>query len=164
MEAGKEFDLGHTGMRAMEVLRVEKSYRMWGTDLNREYSALEAGLDRFLRLNKGDFTGRDALVRQQQDGVPQRFVTLETFPEARDERPIADCRGNEPLYADGEMIGRCTAGAYGHNVGKSLAMAYVKPEHAALGSELEVEILGERFAAKVIEESPWDPQNERLRA
>ncbi len=164
VRAGEAFGLTHVGMRAMDVLRLEKSYRMWGTDLNREYSALEAGLDRFVRLNKGSFTGRDALVRQQQDGVPQGFVTLEVWPEERGGRPIADCRGNEPLYQGGEMIGRCTAGGYGHNLGKSLALAYVRADLATEGTELEVEILGERFAAKVIAESPWDPENERLRA
>jgi dimethylglycine dehydrogenase len=164
IEAGAPHGLGLVGMRAMDVLRIEKSYRMWAKDLTREYTAFEAGLDRFVRLNKGDFVGRDALVRQQQEGVPQRFVTLEVDIEPRGNRPLADPYGNEPLYLDGRMIGRATSGTFGHNVGKSLAMAYVAPEVADAGSDLEIEVLSERFAARVIEDSPWDPENQRLRA
>ena len=158
MAAGAEFGIGGVGMRAMESLRVEKSYRMWGMDLTTEYSAFEAGLDRFVALNKPGFIGRDALVRQREEGVPQAFVTLEV--DADD----ADPWGNEPLYLDGEMVGRATSGVYGHAVGRSLALAYVRPEAAALGTELAIDILGSRRAARVIPESPHDPENERLRA
>ncbi len=158
MRVGAEHGIGLVGMRAMDVMRIEKSYRMWGLDLTREYSALEAGLQRFVRLNKGDFVGRDALVRQQEEGVPQRFITLEVG--ARD----ADCWGNEPLYQNGRMVGRVTSGAYGHAVAKSLALAYVQPDAADPGTDLEVEILGERFPATVIPDSPCDPDNQRLRA
>src|SRR5262249_30333479 len=77
MEAGAEFDIRPFGIRAMDSLRVEKGYRYWRSDLTTEYSALEAGLDRFIQLNKGPFIGREALVAQQQRGVPQRFVTLD---------------------------------------------------------------------------------------
>ncbi|WP_282607153.1 FAD-dependent oxidoreductase [Pelagibius sp. Alg239-R121] len=158
MKAGKEFGIGLVGMRAMDSMRIEKSYRMWGSDLTTEYSVLEAGLNRFVRLNKGEFIGRDALVRQQEAGVPQSFITLEV--DVKD----ADCLGNEPLYLGEEMIGRVTAGAFGHSVGKSLALAYVKPEAADPGTELKVDILGELFPARVIEESPYDPENTALRA
>ena len=158
MKAGEEFGIGLVGMRAMDSMRIEKSYRMWGSDLTTEYSILEAGLNRFVRLNKGDFVGRDALVRQQEAGVPQRFITLEV--DVND----ADCLGNEPLYQGEEMIGRVTAGAFGHAVGKSLALAYVKPQAAEPGTELKVDILGEFFPARVIEESPYDPENTALRA
>ena len=158
MAAGETFGLGQCGMRAMDSLRIEKSYRMWGQDLTTEYSALEAGLDRFVSLDKGDFVGREALEAQRRDGVPQRFVTLAV--EADD----ADALGNEPIYRDGRMVGRATAGAYGHAVKKSLALAYVEPAAAAPGTALEIEILGDRRAAQVIEHSPHDPKNTRLRA
>ena len=156
--AGAEFELGMCGMRAMDSLRIEKSYRMWGQDLTRECSVFEAGLERFVHLDKGDFIGRGALLKQQQEGVPQAFVTLEV--DADDADPL----GNEPLYQGGAMIGRATAGAYGHVVGKSLAIGYVSPDAAAPGTALEIEILGERRAARVIPDSPWDPENARLRA
>jgi dimethylglycine dehydrogenase len=158
MTAGEEYGIGLCGMRAMDSLRIEKSYRMWGQDLTIEYSAFEAGLDRFIHLDKGDFVGRDALVEQKQEGVPQRFITLEVDVDE------ADPLGNEPIYQGETLVGRATAGAYGHVIKKSLALAYVKPETANVGTALEIEILGKRHRATVIEESPWDPENKRLRA
>ena len=157
MAAGAAFGIGSVGMRAMESLRVEKSYRMWGMDLTTEYTALEAGLDRFIALDKPGFIGRSALIRQREEGVPQAFVTLEV--DADD----ADAWGNEPLYLDGEMVGRATSGVYGHTVGRSLALAYVRPEAAAVGARLAIDILGARRPARVIPDSPHDPGNERLR-
>jgi dimethylglycine dehydrogenase len=159
MKAGEEFGIGQCGMRAMDSLRMEKTYRMWGQDLTRDYTVFEAGLDRFVHLDKGDFIGRDALIRQKQDGVPQCFVTIEVH-DVTD----ADPMGNEPLYLDGEMIGRATAGAYGHWVGKSLAIGYVRTGLETPGTSLEIEILGKRYPATVIPESPHDPENARLRS
>ena len=137
--AGEEFDIGMVGMRAMESLRIEKSYRMWGSDLTRDYTPFEAGLDRFVRMDKGDFIGKKALARQGAGAVPHRFVTLEVHGVTD-----ADPLGNEPLYVRDALVGRATAGCYGHVVGKSLALAYVKPAFAAVGSQMEIEILGER--------------------
>lgn len=159
LEAGAEFDIAQVGMRAMESMRIEKSYRMWGTDLTPDYTPLESGLSRFVRLDKGEFVGRAALEKQQRDGIPQRFVTLEV-----NDIDDADPLGNEPLYANDKLIGRVTAGAYGHFVHKSLALGYVDPEFAAPGSELEIEILNSRKPAVVIEESPYDPNNQSLRS
>jgi dimethylglycine dehydrogenase len=147
------------GMRAMESLRIEKSYRMWGSDLTPDYTPFEAGLDRFVRMNKGEFIGRAALERQLAAGVPHRFVTLEAHGVTD-----ADPLGNEPLYVDGVLAGRATAGCYGHVLGKSLALAYVGTQHAGVGTEMEIEILGERRKATVLRESPFDPDNARLRA
>ncbi len=158
MEAGKEFDIGLAGMRAMDSLRLEKSYRLWGTDLNAENSALEAGLNRFVRLNKGDFTGRDALVRQQEEGVPNTYCTIEI--DADDADPF----GNEPVFMDGEVVGRGTAGGYGHYVGKSLMLGYVKSDFAEVGRACEVRVLDQRRPARIIAESPYDPENAALRA
>ena len=146
------------GMRATESMRIEKTYRMWGMELTRDYSALEAGLDRFVALNKGDFTGRDALTRQREEGLPNKLVMLEV--DADD----TDAHGNEPIYLNGEMVGRATAGAFGHFVGKSLAIAYVHPKAAEIGTELEIEILKDVRKAKVIPESPHDPESTSLRA
>ena len=158
VEAGDEFGLRHFGMYAMESMRLEKSYRMWGSDLTREYSILEAGLSRFVRLKKDEFVGKEALLLQKETGVPQEFVTLEI--EVTD----ADALGSEPIFRNVEMVGRATSGCYGHSVGKSLALAYVKSGSGDLGTELEIEILGERCSARVIPESPCDPENLKLRA
>ena len=158
VEAGEAHGLGMCGMRAMDSLRIEKSYRLWGQDLTRDYSAWEAGLERFIHLDKGDFIGREALLRQKEGGVPMRFVTLEV--EVDDADPL----GNEPIYRGAEMVGRATAGAYGHTVGKSLAIGYVAAGAGEVGTALELEVLGERFPAKVIPQSPADPENEKPRA
>jgi dimethylglycine dehydrogenase len=158
--AGAEFNIGMAGMRAMESLRLEKSYRMWGTDLSPDYSPFEAGLDRFVRMNKGEFVGKAALQRQLNDGVPHRFVTFEVHGVVD-----ADPLGNEPLFdAKGTLIGRATAGYYGHALRKSLGLGYVKPEHATVGGEMQIEILGERKRATVLVDSPYDPENTDLRA
>jgi dimethylglycine dehydrogenase len=158
--AGAEFGIGMAGMRAMESLRMEKSYRMWGTDLTPDYTPYEAGLDRFVRLNKGEFIGKDALVKQLADGVPHRFVTLEVHDVVD-----ADPLGNEPLYdLGGALIGRATSGYFAHALGKSLAIGYIKPEFAAVGTKLQIEILGERKPATVLVDSPYDPENKDLKA
>ena len=148
------------GMRAMESLRLEKSYRMWGSDMTRDYTPFEASLDRFVRMNKGPFIGRDALEAQLKKGVPNRFITVEVHGVTD-----ADPLGNEPLFdLKGNMVGRATAGYYGHFIKKSLAIGYVKPEYTAPGTELEIEILGERKRATVLIESPHDPENLALKA
>ncbi len=158
--AGKEFDIRMAGMRAMESLRLEKSYRMWGSDLSPDYTPYESGLDRFVRLNKGEFIGKAALEKQLRDGVPHRFVTFEVH-DVTD----ADALGNEPLFdTAGELVGRATAGYYGHSLGKSLGLGYVKPQFAAVGGELSILILGERRRATVLVDSPYDPENKDLRA
>ncbi len=157
--AGAEFGIAMAGMRAMESMRIEKSYRMWGTDLSIEYSPLEASLDRFVRMNKGDFIGRAALEKQMAAGVPNRFVTIEVHDVVD-----ADPLGNEPLYVNGKMCGRATAGYYGHVLGKSLALGYIAAAHSAVGTQLEIELLGQRKRATILVESPLDPENKKLRA
>jgi dimethylglycine dehydrogenase len=158
--AGKEFGIGMVGMRAMESLRMEKSYRMWGTDLTRDYTPFEAGLERFVRMNKGPFIGREALERQLSTGVPHRFVTLEVHDVAD-----ADPLGNEPLFDNkGAIVGRATSGYYGHELQKSLAIGYLRSESAEAGAELAIEILGERKRASLLVDSPFDPENHTLRA
>jgi dimethylglycine dehydrogenase len=124
-----------------------------------EYSALESGLDRFVRLDKGYFTGRDALVEAQQRQANNRFVTMEVHDVVD-----ADARGSEPIFHAGKLIGRTTSGGFGWRIKKSLALGMVIPNLGELGTELEVQILGNRHRATVLEDSPFDPGNARLRA
>ena len=120
----------------------------------------EAGLDRFVRMNKGPFIGRQALEKQLAAGVPNRFVTLEVHGVSD-----ADPLGNEPLFEPGgRVIGRATSGYYGHCLRKSLAIGYTRAEFAQPGTQLAIEILGERKQATVLRESPYDPDNLDLRA
>ena len=159
-EAGGAHGIGMVGMRAMESLRMEKSYRMWGSDLTPDYTPFEASLDRFVRMKKGPFIGREALERQLAAGVPNRFVTLSVH-DVTDDDPL----GNEPLFDKaGRMIGRATSGYYGHTLQKSLAIGYARSEFATPGTELAIEILGERKRATVLPESPYDSENLQLRS
>lgn len=157
-EAGAPHGIKPFGIRAMDAMRIEKSYRLIPRELSIEYSALESGLDRFVRLNKPDFIGRDALIEWQRRGFKNRLVTMEVG-----EITNTDPRGNEPIYRNGSLIGRCTSGGYGWRLGKSIALGMVPPEMSENGEAFEVEILGKRYPAMVIPESPFDPDNERLR-
>jgi dimethylglycine dehydrogenase len=159
IEAGADLGLKPFGIRAMDSLRIEKSYRLIGTELSIEYAAYESGLDRFVHPNKGDFIGRDALVRWREKGFANRFVTLEVQGVLD-----ADPLGNNPIYANGSLVGRATGGNYGFRLERSLALAMVRPEHAEPGTELTMDILGERHDVTVIPESPYDPENERLKS
>ena len=158
MEAGRDLGLAPFGIRAMDSMRIEKSYRMVGTELSIEYAALESGMGRFVHLNKGDFIGRDALHRWMERGFSNQLVTLEVH-DATDADPL----GNNPVFAGGELAGRATGGNYGFRVGKSLALAMVRPDLAAPGTALEIDVLGAMHGATVIGESPYDPGNEKLR-
>jgi dimethylglycine dehydrogenase len=159
MNAGAEFGIRPFGIRAMLSMAVEKSYRLVGRELSIEYSPLESGLHRFVHLNKGEFIGRDALVRWQERGFQNRFVTMEV-----DGVSDVDARGSEAILKDGKLVGRCTNGAYGWRLGKSLALGMVRPDLGEIGSELDISILGKPYRARVVEESPFDSANARLRA
>lgn len=158
MAAGEEFGIRPFGIRAMTAMAIEKSYRLIPRELSIEYSAWESGLDRFVHPNKGDFIGRDALVRLREKGPNWSFVTLEVHDVSD-----ADARGSEAIYSGDTLVGRATHGGYGWRVGKSLALAMLRPEHAAVGNEVEIKILGRRHRATVISESPFDPENAALR-
>ncbi len=124
MAAGADLGLAPFGIRAMDSLRIEKSYRLIGTELSIEYAAYESGLERFVHPNKCDFIGRDALVRWRERGFSNQFVTLEV-----DGVTDADALGNNPIYQNGQLVGRATGGNYGFRLEKSLALAMVRPEH-----------------------------------
>ena len=158
MAAGEEYGLKPFGIRAMDSMRLEKSYRLIPRELSIEYSAFESGLDRFIRLEKNEFIGLTAL-RERQNSPAWRFVTLEVHGVSD-----ADARGSEPIFRNGELIGRATSGGYGWRLGKSLALAMIKPDLAELGSDVEISILGTPHKATIIPETPFDPDNQRLRA
>jgi len=160
MEAGAEFDIKPFGIRAMDSMRLEKSYRLIPREMSIEYSAFESGLDRFVRFDKeDDFIGKAALEAWQKRGSDNGFVTMEVLGVVD-----ADARGSEAIYKDGKVVGRGTSGGYGWRCGKSLALGLVRVDLAEIGTELEIEILGKKYQAIVIEESPFDPTNECLRS
>ena len=160
MAAGATFGIKPFGIRAMDAMRLEKSYRLVGTELSIEYAALESGLQRFVHLNKGEFKGRQNLSQWQETGFANTMVTLEVH-----DTTDADAIGGNPIMLpDGEVIGRATSGGYGFRLGKSLALAMVRPDLAAVGTELMIDILDQRLRVTVLQESPYDPDNQRLRA
>jgi len=158
LKAGEEYGIRLAGNRAIESMRLDKSYRAMYRDLNIEYTALESGLDRFIRFDKeNDFTGRDALLKQRDQGLTQKMVTLKV------DTTDADAYMNEGVYKKDELVGRVTSGARSHHFGHCISMAYVNMDAADPGTELEIPLLGERRDAVVIKDSPYDPQNKRSR-
>ena len=156
IEAGEPHGIVNFGYRTLESLRLEKAYRLWGSDMSSDWSPLQAGMERFVAFEKGDFIGRDALLRQRERGVDRSLACLVIDVDG------ADTHAYEPVLAGGETIGYVASGGYGHTVEKSIAFAYLPVAHVATGTELEVEILGERRAARVVEQPLYDPKNERL--
>jgi dimethylglycine dehydrogenase len=156
MEAGAQFEIVDWGYRALDSMRLEKAYRLWGIDMSADWTPLEAGMDRFIAFDKGDFIGRDALLRQRDRGIERSLACL--VVDADD----ADPHGYEPVLDGNESIGYVSAGGYGHTIEKSIALAYLPTAYADLGTELEVKILGERRRAQVVKAPLYDPKNERL--
>ena len=127
-------------------------------DMDVEHTALESGLDRFIKFDKDDFVGKAALLDQKKQGLDQRLVTLQV------ETVDADAYMNEAVYQDGMLVGRVTSGATSHHVGKCLSMAFIAIEQAQPGTKLEVQVLERRCPAMVISDSPYDPGNQRPRS
>ena len=159
MEAGAEFDIKPFGIKAMTLMALEKSYKLIPRELSIEYNAYESGLDRFISLKKPGFHGKDGLLAGKEAGLGWQLVTMEVIGVTD-----ADARGSEAIYLGDELVGRATSGGYGWRCGKSLALAMLRPQYAAVGTELEISILGERYRAVVIPDSPFDPDNNALRA
>jgi len=155
-------DAGATpfGMYALNSLRLEKGYRAWKGDLSTDYSLLEGGLERFVKLDKPhDFTGKAAIQNEKQQGRKKAFVTL--LVDAGD----CDAPYMSTLWHGDTVVGETTSGAWGYRVNASIALGMVHTDLAVAGTELEVEIYGQRHRAVVQEDQPlWDPDNERLRA
>jgi dimethylglycine dehydrogenase len=159
IEAGKDLGLKPYGIRAMNSLRLEKSYKLVGTDLSIEYSPYESGLDRFIHPNKGKFIGLESSNKWREKGFKNKLVTLEIH-KVED----ADVLGNNPIYNNGKVVGRATGGDFGFRLTKTIALGRVKPEIATTGQKLQIDILGKMYDVTVLEESPYDPENKLLRA
>ncbi|MEC8574221.1 MAG: glycine cleavage T C-terminal barrel domain-containing protein, partial [Pseudomonadota bacterium] len=148
------------GMYALNSLRIEKGYRAWKGDLSTDYSLLEGGLERFVKLDKPQaFPGKAAILAEKQRGVAKRFVTLKVDAGEAD-APYMSC-----IRHGDAIVGETTSGAWGYRVGASIALGMVRADLAEPGTELQVDIYGELCRAVVQADAPmWDPDNERLRA
>jgi dimethylglycine dehydrogenase len=156
VEAGEPLGLVDFGYRALDSLRLEKAYRLWGVDISADYTPLEAGLARFVAFDKGEFVGRDALLRQRERGIERTLACLTI------EVDESDPHGYEPVRANDAPVGYVAAGGYGHTVERSIALAYLPVEHAQPGTRLSVDILGEPKPAVVVSQPLYDPENLRL--
>ncbi|AHM02831.1 Sarcosine dehydrogenase [Roseibacterium elongatum DSM 19469] len=154
MSAGEKHGLTPVGARAQNWLRQEKSYRAFGTELGRDATPLEAGLDRFVDLDKA-FHGKAAML---DTGIRSKCVTLLIDgPEG------ADPWGREALYDGDTKVGRLTSGGYSVAFGKSIGMGYVRPDLAEVGTRLKVRMFDQPWQAEVVQDSPYDPTNAAIR-
>ncbi len=157
-EAGQQFGVANFGLYAVNSLRIEKTYHGWGSELTNEINMLEAGMARFIRFEKDDFTGREATLRDREHGLKWEMIYFEV--DATD----SDIRGAEPIFAGEECIGITTSGAYGHRCGKSLGFGTIRTGSAVHDTPMEVKLLGERHRIKPLDKPAYDPANERLKA
>ncbi len=156
--AGEEHGLVAGGYRAIDALRLEKGYRVWGADITPDETPDQAGLGFAVKPDGRDFVGREALLRARDDGAAPQLRCL----VLADPRAVA--LSNEPVRVDGEIAGRVTSGGFGYSVGASIAYAYLPPAHAGPGTEVEVEIFGEWVPGRVEREPLFDPKGERVRS
>ncbi|MGR3501909.1 GcvT family protein [Pseudaestuariivita sp.] len=148
------------GMFALDSLRIEKGYRTWKGDLSTDYTLLQGGMERFVKFDKPqDFPGKAALLSEKQQGRTKAFVSMIV------DAGKADAPYMSIIWKGDEIVGETTSGEWGHRVGASIALGCVRTDLAEAGTELEVEIYGERRKAVVQPDGPiWDPENARLRA
>ena len=159
-EAGKEYGIGMVGMRAMESLRMEKSYRMWGSDMTPDYTPVRGGPRPLRAAEQGRVhrpRGARAAARRRRAATASSRWKCMGSPT-----PIPSATSRSST-GGGNIVGRATSGYYGHCLRKSLAIGYARTDVATPGTELEIEILGERKQATVVPESPYDPENLQLR-
>ena len=155
--AGADLGLKNFGMRALLCLRLEKNFGTWYREFRPIYGPFEAGLDRFIKLDKPDFIGRSAALKEKQDGPKRQRVFM--VVDALD----ADVMGDEPIWVDGKVAGWVTSGGFGQYVNQSLAQGYLPTELVKPGVQLEIEILGERRPARLQMDPPFDPEAKRMR-
>lgn len=182
LAAGREFGLKPYGVAAMQTLRLEKAFPLYGNDINEEFTPFHVGLDRWIRFDKRDFIGREALLRVQQTGLDRRWVGLTLHgdlpaapnavvwsvgavtPTAEKVYSGPEAGSSKDRILPGEQVGHVTFSERGHTVGKILALAYVSTLHSWPGSRLLVDVKGKPVPAVVTPTPFFDPQGARLRA
>ena len=155
-DSGRAHGLVAGGYKAIDSCRLEKGYRVWGADITPDDTPYEAGLGFAVKLEKGDFTGRDALLGKQE---PERRLACLVLDE-----PRAVALGSEPVRVGNRLVGRVTSGGYGYTVGQSIAYAYLPAASATPGTAVEVEIFGSWIAGEVVEEPLYDRAGSRIRS
>jgi sarcosine dehydrogenase len=152
----------NAGYRAIETLRLEKGYRAWGSDIGPDHTPVEAGLAWAVKMKSGlPFLGRDAIAAQLAGGVKKRLATFTAAPEVV-------LLGRETIYRNGERVGWLSSGGYGHTIGKSIGLGYVRhaggvTEDFVLSGSYELEVASERVPAQVTLSALYDPQSQRVK-
>jgi dimethylglycine dehydrogenase len=154
--SGEPHGLVHFGSYAMNEMRIEKGYKAWGSELTTEITPIEARIERFVDQSR-DFIGKDAVVARSKEQLSMVLVYCEV--DTKD----TECRGNEPVYSNGKLVGITTSGTWSHTSDKSLAFAYVSPELEQAGSRFDIQIMSERRDAVVLNAPVVDPQNKKLK-
>jgi dimethylglycine dehydrogenase len=158
MQAGADLGIRNFGMRALLCMRLEKNFGTWYREFRPIYGAFEAGLDRFVKLDKGDFIGRAAALKEKEEGPALSRIYMVV------DATTADVMGDEPIWIDNKVVGWVTSGGYGHHVDQSLAQGYIPTEFLAKKDlSIEIEILGERRPARLQMDPPFDPEAKRMR-
>lgn len=156
-EAGKSYGLVNAGYRCIDSLRLEKGYRYWSVDISPEYTPLEAGLDFCVKLDKGDFIGRQALLAQKEKGITRKLccLTIDSGPMM----PV----GKEAILEGDKVIGLVTSGGFGHTIKKPIAYGYLPVSYSNPGTRLQIEVAARRYEATVEKEPRYDPKNKRVK-
>jgi 4-methylaminobutanoate oxidase (formaldehyde-forming) len=156
-QAGREHGMRACGYRAIDALRIEKGYRVWGSDITPEDTPDEAGVAFAVKPEKGDFIGREPLMAARLQAPGRRLCCLVLAD------PRSVCLGSEPVRVNGDLAGRVTTGGYGYAVERSIAYAYLPAAASEVGTAVEIEVFGEWVPAEVAAEPLWDPAGERIR-
>jgi len=157
-DAGQPEGMVAAGYKAIDSLRLEKGYRYWSGEISPDYTPYEAGLGFAVKLDKGDFIGREALQKKKEAGLKQKMCCI----AISDSRTIA--LGKEPIRAGDKIVSWVTSGGYGYSVGISMAYAYLPVEHSKPGTALSIEFFGTQVDAEVVKSPLWDPKGERIKA
>jgi 4-methylaminobutanoate oxidase (formaldehyde-forming) len=159
MAAGKGHGIQPGGYKVLDSLRLEKGYKYYSSDVTMLENPYEAGLGFCVRLKKGDFVGREALIKAKEQGIAQKLVTL-TIGAGE----YLTIYGGEAVLHNGKVLGRLRSGGYGYSVKQNIGLVYLPLELAKAGTTLDVDVMGEMVKAEVVEDVLFDPQGTRLRA
>ncbi len=157
-EAGEPFTITAAGTGAFDSLRIEKGYRLWGNDIHTEHNPFEAGIEFAVKIDKGDFIGKTAMI-EARSNTPARRLTCMTLND-----PSRVVMGNEPILDGDRVLGYVTSANYGHTTGRGIAYGYLSSDHANPGNEVDILYFGERLRATVRKDPLYDPEGRKLRS
>jgi 4-methylaminobutanoate oxidase (formaldehyde-forming) len=158
LSAGEEYGIEVGGYKVLDALRLEKGYRYFTADVTELENPYQAGLGFCVDLEKGDFIGREALLKVRENGPKRKLCTL-----LLDGEDFALIYGGEAIYVAGQVVSRVRSGGYGFTIKRNIAYAYLPPELAVTGTRLDVEIFDHTVCAEVVKTVLYDPKGEKLR-